>query len=108
MSDFPGQEHPWLAYGDVLHPIFSRAAFNPIMSQPVSIPGFALTHVQHLALGLVEPPDIPEVLQLDVVCNIHRYAWVSIHVSASLDSVFPCTFQSAALVFELYFYCPFL
>jgi len=52
-----------LGYVELLiyqHPrvLLSRAAFIPFIPQPVLIPGIALTHVQDLALDLVEPPEV--------------------------------------------------
>ena len=38
--------------------LLCRAALNPFIPQPVMIPGVALTQVQDLALGLVEPPEV--------------------------------------------------
>ena len=38
--------------------LLSRAALNPFILQPVLIPGVASTHVQDLALGLVEPHEV--------------------------------------------------
>ncbi|KAK4830181.1 hypothetical protein QYF61_008972 [Mycteria americana] len=39
--------------------LLHRAALNPFISQPVLIPGVALTQVQDPALGLVEPHEVP-------------------------------------------------
>ena len=36
-----------------------RAALSPLIAQPVLVLGIALTHVQNLALGLVEPHEVP-------------------------------------------------
>jgi len=35
-----------------------RAIFNPFIPQPVLTPGIVPTHVQDLALGLVEPHEV--------------------------------------------------
>jgi len=44
-----------------------RASLNPFIPQPVLIPGFALTQVQDLALGLVESYEINTGLLLELV-----------------------------------------
>ena len=38
--------------------LLGRVAFNPVIPQPVLIPGVALTLMQDLALGLVDPHDV--------------------------------------------------
>ena len=46
------------------HPevVLGRAALNPFIPQPILIPGVAPTHVQDLALGLVEPRELPKTV----------------------------------------------
>ncbi|KAK4822945.1 hypothetical protein QYF61_023445 [Mycteria americana] len=58
-----GCEHTVLAHVQLFthqYPqvLLSRAALNPLIPQPVLIPGVALTQVQDLALGLVEPHEV--------------------------------------------------
>ncbi|GAB0180669.1 cAMP-dependent protein kinase inhibitor alpha [Grus japonensis] len=47
--------------------LLCRAALNPFIFQPVWIPGVALTQVQNLALGLVEPHEVHMGLLLKLV-----------------------------------------
>jgi len=44
-----------------------RAAFNPLMPQPVLIPGAALTKVKVLALGPIEPHEVHTGLPLQLI-----------------------------------------
>ena len=58
-----GCEHTLLPHVQVLlhqqpQVLLLRAALNPFIPQPVLIPGVAPTHVQDLALGLVEPHEV--------------------------------------------------
>ena len=58
-----GCEHTWPAHGQLfIHQcsqvLLSRAALNPFIPQPVLIQGFALTQVQDLELGHVEPHEV--------------------------------------------------
>ena len=48
--EFPINQHPQV--------LLSRSALNPFSTQPAFVPGVALTHVQDLALGLVELHDV--------------------------------------------------
>ncbi|GAB0186614.1 mitochondrial enolase superfamily member 1 [Grus japonensis] len=63
------------------HPqvLLLRAAFNPFLAQPVVVLGIALTHMQDLALGLVElhefrmgPPLQPVKVPLDGIPSLQR------------------------------------
>ncbi|KAK4821667.1 hypothetical protein QYF61_027135 [Mycteria americana] len=54
--------HCWLMSSFFIHQypqvFLGRAALNPLIPQPVLIPGVALTQVQDLALGPVEPHEV--------------------------------------------------
>jgi len=67
-----GCECTWLGHAQLFihqYPqvLLGRAALNPFTPQPVVIPGVALTQVQDLAFGLVEPHEVHTGLILEVV-----------------------------------------
>ncbi|KAK4814026.1 hypothetical protein QYF61_004656 [Mycteria americana] len=54
---------------------YARAALNPLIAQPVFVLGIALTQVQDLALGLVEPHEVctkPVKVPLDGIPSLQR------------------------------------
>jgi len=65
--------------------LLHRTALKPFIPQPVLILGVARTHVQDLALGLVEPREfhtgpLLELVQVPLdgillVCQLHHSAW---------------------------------
>ena len=69
--------------------LLHRAAFNKFFPQSVLISGTASTQVQHLAVGLVKPPDV-------LLCPLYE------HVQVPLDSIPPfycvsCTTQFSVI-----------
>jgi len=70
--------------------LLGRAALNPFIPQPVLIVGVALTQVQDLALGLVEPREVHTGPLLELV-------WVPVDVSCpSGVSAAPLSLVSSA------------
>ncbi|KAK4818697.1 hypothetical protein QYF61_017918 [Mycteria americana] len=64
--------------------LLHRAALNPFISQPVLIPGVALTQVQDTALGLVEPHEVHtgpllQIVQvpLDGISSLRRVSYTA-------------------------------
>jgi len=81
---FLGCEHTLAGHAELLinqHPqvLLLRAALNPFSAQPVFVLGIALTHVQDLAHGLVEPHEVrtgpalkPVQVPLDDIPSLQR------------------------------------
>lgn len=107
----PGQggflvcEHTLTGHGKLcMHQIpqvlVPRAALNPFPTQPVLVLDIALTHVQHLALGLVElddvctvPPLRPAKVPLDDICSLQcvdHATQIGVELAEGVQAHWPC------------------
>ena len=98
---FPGCEHTLVAYVQLFihqYPqvLLGRAVLKPFIPQSVLILGVALTHVQDLAPGLVEPHDV----QTGPLSSLSRSLWMASHPSGVLTA--PHSLVSSANVLRVH------
>ena len=83
--------------------LLGRTALNPCIPHPLLIAGFALTKMQDLALGLVEPQEVDTGPFLELVpsfCSIN-YSNSQVSDETSYCSSSICTKKSQTQVFTL-------
>jgi len=83
----------------VKHPqvLLLRAAFSPFIPQLVLVPGLAPTHVQDLALGVVEPHEV----HMAHFLSLSRSCWIVSSPSGVLTS--PLSVVSSANLLRVHF-----